>query len=162
VLLRSLADAAPECARVVRQETRVDGYIFGRRGSHADHLGPRVARSKDVAELLLVEFLLQSNRELVFVDCLSRNPGRYLFCAPITSCSPSLRRECFVEQMAFREGRSCFLQSLAPNSDEDTVRPAVGGWILNGDIEEERATQQTKDISCDIERNIEFAGDRRV
>jgi GNAT superfamily N-acetyltransferase len=74
VLLRSLADAAPEFTRVVEQESRVDGYIFGRRGSRADHLGPWVALNRNVAEMLLVEFLLQSNRELVFVDCLPRNP----------------------------------------------------------------------------------------
>jgi ribosomal protein S18 acetylase RimI-like enzyme len=73
-ILRSLTDAAPEFTRVVRQKARVDGYIFGRRGSHADHLGPWVARNRNVAEMLLVEFLLQSNRELVFVDCLTQNP----------------------------------------------------------------------------------------
>jgi GNAT superfamily N-acetyltransferase len=73
-LLRSLTEAAPDFTLVARQEARVVGYTFGRRGSRADHLGPWMARNEDVATKLLVEFLRRSQRELVFVDCLRRSP----------------------------------------------------------------------------------------
>jgi GNAT superfamily N-acetyltransferase len=73
-LLHSLTEAAPEFTRIVRQGAEVAGYAFGRHGSLADHLGPWMARNGDVAAMLLDEFLRRSSRELVFVDCLSRNP----------------------------------------------------------------------------------------
>jgi Acetyltransferase (GNAT) domain len=73
-LLRSLTEAAPDLTLVARQEPGVNGYTFGRRGSRADHLGPWMARNEDVASTLLDEFLHCSSRELVFVDCLRRNP----------------------------------------------------------------------------------------
>jgi GNAT superfamily N-acetyltransferase len=72
-LLRSLAEAAPDFTLVARQEAGVAGYTFGRRGSRADHLGPWMARSQDVAATLLDEFLRRSKRD-VFIDCLRRNP----------------------------------------------------------------------------------------
>ena len=72
-LLRSLAEAAPGFTRVARQVTGVAGYAFGRRGSSADHLGPWMAQNEEVAALLLGEFLRQSGKELVFVDCLPGN-----------------------------------------------------------------------------------------
>ena len=52
----------------------MEGYTFGRRGSLADHLGPWMARTEDVAATLLDEFLRRSGRELVFVDCMLENP----------------------------------------------------------------------------------------
>ena len=52
----------------------MEGYAFGRRGSLADHLGPWMARTEDVAATLLDEFLRRSGRELVFVDCMLENP----------------------------------------------------------------------------------------
>jgi predicted N-acetyltransferase YhbS len=73
-ILRSLAEAAPDFTLVAKQEAGVAGYTFGRRGSRADHLGPWMARGEDVAAMLLDEFLHCSSRELVFVDCLRRNP----------------------------------------------------------------------------------------
>lgn len=77
-LLRSLTEAAPNFTLVARQEARVVGYTFGRRGSCADHLGPWMARNEDVATKLLAEFLRRSDRELVFVDCLRRSPWAVL------------------------------------------------------------------------------------
>jgi len=72
-LLRSLNEEAPDFTLMAKQEARVTGYSFGRRGSFADQLGPWVARDKDVAAVLLDEFLHRSQRELVFVDCMSPN-----------------------------------------------------------------------------------------
>jgi GNAT superfamily N-acetyltransferase len=73
-LLRSLTEAAPKFTRVARQGAEVAGYAFGRHGSRADHLGPWMARNAYVAAMLLDGFLHCSSRELVFVDCLPRNP----------------------------------------------------------------------------------------
>jgi len=73
-LLRSVAAETPDFALVTRQEGAVAGYAFGRRGSRADHLGPWVALDEDVAATLLDELLRRSERELVFIDCVRRNP----------------------------------------------------------------------------------------
>ena len=73
-LLRSLDQEAPHLALVEQQEGKITGYSFGRLGSRADHMGPWVARSKDVAEKLLDLFLFRSSKELIFVDCLRINP----------------------------------------------------------------------------------------
>jgi len=73
-LLRSLVQEAPHLALVEQQERKVTGYCFGRLGSRADHMGPWVACSKDVAEKLLNLFLVRSSKELIFVDCLRMNP----------------------------------------------------------------------------------------
>jgi len=73
-LLRSLAKEAPHLVLVERQGGEITGYSFGRLGSRADHMGPWVARNKNVAERLLNLFLLRSSRELIFVDCLRLNP----------------------------------------------------------------------------------------
>jgi GNAT superfamily N-acetyltransferase len=73
-LLRCLTEAAPDFTLVARQEARVAGYTFGRRGSRADHLGPWMACNEDVATKLLAEFLRRSDRDLLFVDCLQRSP----------------------------------------------------------------------------------------
>jgi GNAT superfamily N-acetyltransferase len=72
-LLRSIAAAAPDFVLVTEHDGAVAGYAFGRRGSHADHLGPWVARDEDVAATLLDEFLRRSARELVFIDCVRGN-----------------------------------------------------------------------------------------
>jgi GNAT superfamily N-acetyltransferase len=73
-LLHSLAQEAPHLALLDQQEGKNAGYSFGRLGSHADHLGPWVARSRDAAERLLNLFLIRSSRELIFIDCLRMNP----------------------------------------------------------------------------------------
>ena len=72
-LLRSLAEDAPDFTMVARHEAEVVGYTFGRRGSRANHLGPWMASNEVVAATLLDEFLYRSDRELVFVDCVSQN-----------------------------------------------------------------------------------------
>ncbi|MBI4964391.1 MAG: GNAT family N-acetyltransferase [Desulfomonile tiedjei] len=73
-LLRSLEEESPEFTLVARQGDRVAGYVFGRPGSLADQLGPWMASNGEVAGALLDEFLLLSGRDLVFVDCVRRNP----------------------------------------------------------------------------------------
>ena len=73
-LLRSLTETAPDFTLVARGGAGIEGYAFGRRGSLADHLGPWMARTEDVAATLLDEFLRRSGRELVFVDCMLENP----------------------------------------------------------------------------------------
>lgn len=73
-LLRSLTEAAPDFSLVAREKVGVAGYTLGRRGSRADHLGPWMARTEDVAAILLDEFQRRSRRDLVFVDCMQRNP----------------------------------------------------------------------------------------
>lgn len=73
-LLRSISDQAPDFTLIARQEDDVTGYLFGRRGSLADHLGPWMAKSEDAAATLLDEFLRRSDRELLFVDCMVENP----------------------------------------------------------------------------------------
>jgi len=72
-LIHSLVQEAPHLALVEQQEGKITGYSFGRLGSRADHMGPWVARNKDVAEKLLNLFLFRSSRELIFVDCLRPN-----------------------------------------------------------------------------------------
>jgi GNAT superfamily N-acetyltransferase len=73
-LLRSLVEAAPDFVLVERSEEGIPGYVFGRHGSRADHLGPWVALGKDPAARLLHKFLGRSGRELIFVDCPADHP----------------------------------------------------------------------------------------
>jgi len=91
-LLASLTEEAPEFTLVAREGREIAGYTFGRRGSRADHLGPWMARSENVAVILLEEFVRRSQKELVFVDCLLRNlwavplvkTRGFEFCRPLT------------------------------------------------------------------------------
>jgi ribosomal protein S18 acetylase RimI-like enzyme len=73
VLLRSMANAAPEFVAAARQGRSLSGYALGRRGSRADHLGPWIARTKPVAREILENFLLRSRRDVVFVDVVKDN-----------------------------------------------------------------------------------------
>jgi GNAT superfamily N-acetyltransferase len=73
-LLRPLTETAPDFTLVSRRGVGIEGYAFGRRGSLADHFGPWMARTEDVAATLLDKFLTRSGRELVFVDCMLENP----------------------------------------------------------------------------------------
>jgi GNAT superfamily N-acetyltransferase len=73
-ILDSLAEEASEFALIANQGAEILGYVFGRHGSLADHLGPWVARNEQTAAVLLDQFLSRSGRELVFVDCLCQNP----------------------------------------------------------------------------------------
>src|SRR5262249_42879586 len=73
-LLRSIASAAPEFVGLMREDAVLSGYALGRRGSRADHLGPWVARTHAAARAMLDNFLLRSQREVVFVDVVKDNP----------------------------------------------------------------------------------------
>jgi GNAT superfamily N-acetyltransferase len=73
-LLRSLDREAPEFTLMTSSPGHLTGYALGRRGSHADHLGPWMARDEASARDLLDRFLRCSGRETVFVDCLKENP----------------------------------------------------------------------------------------
>jgi GNAT superfamily N-acetyltransferase len=68
-LLRSLEAEAPELAVEIVDAQQVHGYVFGRRGTLADHLGPWMAREERTANDLLDTFLERSARSRVFVDC---------------------------------------------------------------------------------------------
>jgi predicted N-acetyltransferase YhbS len=74
LLLRSLAEEAPEFTLVARRDGGIVGYTFGRRGALADQLGPWMANNEGVAAELLDEFLRHSMRDLLFVDCMLNNP----------------------------------------------------------------------------------------
>ena len=73
-LLASLFDAAPHFTRIAGRNAAIEGYTFGRRGSLADHLGPWIARNERAASTLLHGFLETSDRELLFVDCVTSTP----------------------------------------------------------------------------------------
>jgi hypothetical protein len=73
-LLRSIAKAAPDFVVLARKGDVLSGYALGRRGSHADHLGPWVARTEPAAREILENFLLRSRRDVVFVDVVKDNP----------------------------------------------------------------------------------------
>ena len=70
-LLASLSQVAPDLTLTACRNSEIEGYTFGRRGSLADHLGPWIATSATIATELLDEFLQRSERELVFVDCVT-------------------------------------------------------------------------------------------
>jgi len=73
-LLCSIAEEAPNFTLVTRQDDRIAGYVFGRRGSHAIQMGPWVARNREVAGTLLDTFLCFATGRPVFVDCVPGNP----------------------------------------------------------------------------------------
>jgi ribosomal protein S18 acetylase RimI-like enzyme len=72
-LLRSMATAAPEFVAVTRKDGVLSGYALGRRGSRGDHLGPWIARTYGAAREILENFLLLSQRDVVFVDVVKDN-----------------------------------------------------------------------------------------
>ena len=73
-LLASLFDAAPYFTLIASRNAAIEGYTFGRRGSLADHLGPWIAKNDRTASTLLRDFLKMSDRELLFVDCVTSTP----------------------------------------------------------------------------------------
>ena len=73
-LLRSLAAEAREFTLMKTRYGKVVGYAFGRRGSHADQLGPWVARDEGTARKLLAGFLSRSTRDRIISDCIKSNP----------------------------------------------------------------------------------------
>ena len=68
-LLSSLSSHAPSLVVVPSFFDR-QGYVFGRHGLFADHLGPWMARDDYTAEIFLNEFLRRSTRDTVIVDAL--------------------------------------------------------------------------------------------
>jgi GNAT superfamily N-acetyltransferase len=70
-LLRWALETAPERARVVFADGRLDGYCFGRRGQHSDAIGPIVARSLEVARALVAAALSPRADRRVVVDAVS-------------------------------------------------------------------------------------------
>jgi GNAT superfamily N-acetyltransferase len=73
-LLRSVEQDAPKFALAARDQGKLTGYAFGRKGSRADHLGLWVAQDEASARSLLDEFLRRSGRETVFVDGMKPSP----------------------------------------------------------------------------------------
>jgi len=74
-LLSSLDDQAPEFTVAIDAAGELAGYVLGRHGSRADHLGPWVAKDEASARSLLVEFMRRSKRECIFIDCV--RPSRF-------------------------------------------------------------------------------------
>jgi ribosomal protein S18 acetylase RimI-like enzyme len=72
-LLRSLAEWSPDLTLAVAQGTRLQGYVFGRRGLFADHLGPWMTKDRDTVKIILTDFLRRSSRDTVIVDALQSN-----------------------------------------------------------------------------------------
>ena len=72
-LLRSIIAAAPELLVSERQNAKLNGYALGRKGSHADHLGPWIASDASAARGTLQSFLARSRRGLVYADLLTDN-----------------------------------------------------------------------------------------
>jgi GNAT superfamily N-acetyltransferase len=69
-LLKSLHQEAPELTFAVWNTGKLNGYIFGRKGSFADHLGPLMATDGETCQKLIAGFLRGSDREILIVDCL--------------------------------------------------------------------------------------------
>jgi len=72
-LLKSLHADATEFTAGIWNAGVIEGYVLGRRGSFADHLGPWMARNTKTACTLLETFLAKSPREVVVVDSLKSN-----------------------------------------------------------------------------------------
>jgi ribosomal protein S18 acetylase RimI-like enzyme len=72
-LLRSLNERAPDLTLIDQDANRLAGYVFGRRGLFADHLGPWMALNAEAARSLLAEFLQRSSRDTIIVDALRSN-----------------------------------------------------------------------------------------
>jgi GNAT superfamily N-acetyltransferase len=67
-LLERLAAGAPEYAWVIERHDRLQGYLLGRHGHVREQLGPLVADSAEVAELLLEAALAAHLDRRVFID----------------------------------------------------------------------------------------------
>jgi GNAT superfamily N-acetyltransferase len=69
-LLKSLHQQSPELTFAAWNAGKLIGYIFGRKGSFADHLGPLMATEIETCHKLVAAFLGSSGRENLIVDCL--------------------------------------------------------------------------------------------
>jgi GNAT superfamily N-acetyltransferase len=112
-LLRSLHGENPDLTIGVSDHDILRGYVLGRRGSFADHLGPWMAESWTAAEKLIHEFVARSSRETIIVDCLTEN-----------SFAMKLLREC-----QFARSRSLTRMYRGPNAspgDPDSLCAILG------------------------------------
>lgn len=73
-LLHSLNERAPGLTLAAQNASQLTGYVFGRSGLFADHLGPWMANDDETARSLLEEFLQRSSRDTIIVDALQSNP----------------------------------------------------------------------------------------
>lgn len=71
-LLRALAKRWPQAARVLDEGGRLRGFVLGRDGREARHIGPLVADDLHVAQSLLSD-ALQTTPDAVFVDLLDQH-----------------------------------------------------------------------------------------
>jgi len=69
-LLKSLYQEAPELTLTVLNNGELQGYVFGRKGSFADQMGPFMATDIETCRTLVAAFLHGSVRENVIMDCL--------------------------------------------------------------------------------------------
>ena len=72
-LLRSLNERAPDLTSIALQNGRLTGYVFGRRGLFADHLGPWMAQDGESSRALLEKFLRRSSRDTIIIDAFRSN-----------------------------------------------------------------------------------------
>jgi predicted N-acetyltransferase YhbS len=75
LLLRRLADEAPQYARVFETGGRLRAYLFGRRGHVRDHLGPLVADTRETAQILLESCLAAHPETSFFIDVPNGEDG---------------------------------------------------------------------------------------
>lgn len=73
-VLQSYLDYFPQFAFWLREQGTIRGYLMGREGSHAFHIGPWVAEDPQSARCLLDTLLDFRKPERVFVDILHPNP----------------------------------------------------------------------------------------
>lgn len=69
-LLKSLHRESPELISALWNAGKLIGYLFGRKGSFADHLGPLMATDAETCQKVVAAFLRGSSRENLIVDCL--------------------------------------------------------------------------------------------
>ena len=94
-LLKSLRRDAPELTSAVWNGGKLQGYVFGRKGSFADHIGPLMATNRESCQRLVAAFLQASTRENLIIDWLKTNTvaadllGRHGFrySRPLTRCT---------------------------------------------------------------------------
>lgn len=107
-LLRALAARLPAAARVVEQNGRLRGFVFGRDGREASQIGPLLADDMATAQSLIGDTLGAISGP-VFVDLLDR-------CAPLT---PWLQEQGFIFQRPFT--RMVHGASVAPGDNRTIV-----------------------------------------
>jgi len=72
-LLVSLDREAPEFTLATTRDGHAAAYLFGRKGSFADHIGPWASDDSESSRRLVATFLERSSRETAIADCLKSN-----------------------------------------------------------------------------------------